>query len=996
MAFTLHEHQNIALPRLLRMEQQGKGGFLADECGLGKCLDPNTKVLIWKGGFKLAKNIITGDLLVGDDSRPRKVLSICSGTEMMYEVQQTKGENYTVNEPHILSLKVSQHKNWSWYEKKQQYILGWFDRGEQRFIRACFGPSFGSKEDAFKKMSEYRNKIPADDIVDITVGDYLKMDKSTQKLLKGFKVGVDYSEQKIDIDPYILGAWLGDGGSRGHYFYNIDDECLSYFKSTMNSIGCDTIQIDDVSHRILGCERGDNQFLRLLDKYNLRQNKHIPVEFLHNSRDVRLAVLAGLIDTDCYLTHDKCYEIIQKNEQLSLDIAYIARSLGFFVSYKQVQKSCMYKGIKRVGTYYKCVLSGDGLNTIPVLIPRKKVNARKINKDAMMTNITLKQIGVGDYCGFTIDGNRRFLLNDFTVTHNTITMATHLMQNKIAGRRDLIVCPMSLLKQWKKEIKRVYKNDGRHRPKILIFHGPKRVRKFTKKNWDYIITTYSIIGSEQLNRFRWGRVVLDESHTIRNGLLSKKPKAAAAAYVIGKHSIYNWCLSATPFCNRMKDIAAQCKFVGTQPYNDPNWWKKQGKDPDNVHAWRDRFVLRRTKENILAPPLYHDIEAKPTRREVLLIEKIRGEAQEKFERWKRAKGLTKIKLQGQILSLIQRLRMVSDSYYCGEDDIDADTVMDENAKVNMMLETLDRKLWKDPTKSVVIFSQFTSYLDVLEKVIDESMTGVEVMKFNGKMSSDEREEVVENFTTAQNPRVLLVSLMAGGVGLNLMPCSTVFLSEPYYNPFLEKQAEERVHRLGQENQVNVYRFSMDNSVETWINGLKKKKMFLASGLDLLAHHDVAPAGFSMKDLADLFKNLVGFQKNEDDKAARRSSRRRRIMNAHERPLMQLVNEAEEVDEDAGDESPESDISNVAVLAGPSVSMSHAPADPVYVPPIPPVPPPFEECTFGIDCSICLDDCGSRRAYNLGCGHLFHVDCLDAWKNIDNSCPMCKRTINIIM
>jgi superfamily II DNA or RNA helicase len=946
MALTLHDHQNIALPILKRMEEEGRGGILGDECGLGKCLDPNTKVLMWKGGYKLAKSIVTGDLLVGDDSSPRKVLSTCTGTEMMYEIKQTKGENYKVNEPHILSLKVSHHKSWSWFEKKEQHILSWFDRKEQKFKKTCFGRSYGTKEEAYKKMQEYRSSIPDDDIVDLTVKDYLKLNKSTQKQLKGFKVSVDYHEEKIDIDPYILGAWLGDGSSNGIAFHNIDSECLEYFQESINEIGCDTIQINDVSHRISGCIRGNNKFLQLLDKYDLRNNKHIPDEYLYNSRKIRLSVLAGLIDTDGYLTHDKCcYEIIQKNKQLSSDIAYLARSLGFFVSYKEVQKSSMYKNEKKTGTYYKCGLSGYGLNEIPVLVPLKKAIDRNINKNAMITNITIEQIGIGKYCGFTIDGNRRFLLHDFTVTHNTITMATHLMNNKIPNRRDLIVCPMSLLKQWKRELKRVYKSDGRHKPNTLIYHGTGRIKKIESKRWDFVITTYSILGTGELNRRRWGRVVLDESHTIRNGLRSKKPKAAVGAYAVGKNSKFNWCMSATPFCNRMKDIAAQCKFIGTAPYNDPTWWKKHDIDHESVQEWRNKFVLRRTKENILLPPEYHDISVDPTRHEVLLIEKLRAEAQEKFERWKIANGLTKIKLQGQLLALIQRLRVVSNSYYCGEKNIDPDIVVHNNAKVKAMIETLDRKLWDDPSKSVVVFSQFTSYLNVLEEVIDDHMVGVKVLKFTGSMSSDEREIVVDEFTTSTKPRVLLVSLMAGGVGLNLMPCATVFLSEPYYNPFIEKQAEERVHRLGQNNQVNVYRFSMNNSVETWINELKKMKLCLANGFNLLAPHENAPVNFSIKDLSKLFTDLVGFQKTDEEKVKQQRTRRSRIMANQDNQLMNLID---------------------------------------------PYPPEIVE--LGIDCSICLDDCGTKQSYNLVCGHIFHVECLDEWKNMNNSCPMCKRNI----
>ena len=525
----------------------------------------------------------------------------------------------------------------------------------------------------------------------------------------------------------------------------------------------------------------------------------------------------------------------------------------------------------------------------------------------------------------------------------SITMATYLMNNKIPNIQDLIVCPLSLMIHWKKEIKRVYKGNKKNRPKIIIFHGPKRVDKLKKKNWDFIITTYSILSSGNLNKIKLGRIVLDESHSIRNGLSIKKHKASKAAFKVSKNAKYRWCLSATPFCNNMKDIASQCKFIGTKPYNDPSWWEYEGKDPEEVKIWRNKFVLRRTKENILTAPIYHNIYIDPTRSEVSLIEKIRVNAQNKFDSWKIEKGLKKIKLQGQILSLIQTLRVVSNSYYSGEGNINVDKVVSENAKVNVMMETLDRKIWDDPSHSVVIFSQFTSYLNVLEKVIQENMIGVDVMKFTGSMSSEQRDDVVNTFTTSHHPRVLLVSLMAGGVGLNLIPCATVFLSEPYYNPFLEKQAEERVHRLGQSNQVNVYKFYMNNSVETWINRVKQKKLFIAFGLDLLGSSEQVPVDFSFKDLSDLFKDLVGFQKNDEDKERHKSNRRSKIL--EEEVQTQLDND---------------DIN-----------------------------------FFGVDCSICLDDIGTKPACNLGCGHLFHSDCINEWKNINDSCPMCKSLIRIL-
>jgi transcription termination factor 2 len=546
------------------------------------------------------------------------------------------------------------------------------------------------------------------------------------------------------------------------------------------------------------------------------------------------------------------------------------------------------------------------------------------------------------------------ILADHCGLGKTITMATHLMQNKITTLSDLIVCPMSLLEQWKREIKRVNKGVNK-KPKILLFHGPTRVKKLTSKKWDYIITTYSIIGSGQLNRSKWGRVVLDESHVIRNGLSSNRPKSAKAAYIIGTHSKYNWCMSATPFCNRMKDIAAQCKFVGTSPYNDPRWWKKEGKDMDNVREWKDKYVLRRTKDNILPPPIYNNTDIEPTKSEVYLVDKYRQDAKKKFESWKKAKGVNKIKIQGEIMKLIQKLRIISNSYYCGESNIDTEQIMKENSKVNIMVEMLDEKLWEDPTKSVVIFSQFTSFLSILEQVIKVNMVGVEVMKFNGSMTKQERDNIVLEFTMSHHPRVLLVSLLAGGVGLNLTPCSTVFLSEPYYNPFLEKQAEERVHRIGQENQVNIYRFSINNSVETWINGLKQKKLFEATGLDLLSNHDETPSAFSMNDLEALFKDHVSFHKDIDKDIDKDKSKKKSKDKSKKKSKDKSKKKSNEIN--LCEES--------------------------------------SECVIGIECSICLDDCGSRKSYNLACGHLFHVDCLDKWKNINKTCPLCKRTIKIL-
>lgn len=864
--FTPQKHQLDAQQMMKKIEKSGKGGILADQMGLGKCLHPDTKVLMWSGGYKLAKNIVEGDLLVGDDSKPRTVLSTCSGNEMMYEIQQNKGENYTVNESHILSLKISDHKSWWWCENKKQYIVNWFDRKKMKYRSKCYGPKYGTKDDAYNAMKHFRESIDDNDVLDIQVNEYLKLNKSSRAVLKGFKVGVDFPDQQIFLDPYLLGAWLGDGNSTGSGFTNVDEEVLQFVEATLDQMGCDMIpnREDSITYRITGTEKYDNPFRAALNFYELINNKHIPLSFLHNSRKVRLWVLAGLIDTDGYKTTDGCcYEIVQKNKRLSEDIAYLARSLGFFVSYKQVKKSCMYKGEKKEGTYHRCVISGDGLDEVPVLLERNKCSERKQKKNVMVTNITVKSVGEGKYCGFTIDGNRRFLLHDFTVTHNTITMTMFMLQNRIPKKRDLVVCPFSILNVWSHWIDIISKNLNIS-CKVLIYHGPKRNVEDIS-GYDIIITTYSTIGTGELNRRLWGRVVLDESHNIKNGLQSKAPKSAKAAFVIGKRSVNNWCISGTPFNNRMKDIASQAIFLDIKPYNDPKWW--QDAEPKDITYWRNTYVIRRTKENLMEPPTYHDIYNNPKSKENELFTILRNEASDDFKKWKKAKqcgdNLQRIELQGKILGLIQKLRLYSNSYHI-DYTADSEEILENNAKVESIINDIDTLVDKDPYGGVVVFSQFTSFLSILENVIEDILPGIDVYKFNGSMSIEDRDITIKNFNESREPRVILISLMAGSVGLSLHHGSaTVMLCEPYYNPFIEQQAEERVHRIGQEYSVNVYRYYMNNSIENWITGLKKKKLTLAGDMNFIATEDI-PTDFNFDDIELLFREHVGFLGEKED------------------------------------------------------------------------------------------------------------------------------------
>jgi replicative DNA helicase len=361
----------------------GKGDLviIAARPAMGKCLGKGTKVLMYDGSLKKVENVKIGDKLMGDDSTPRNVLSLARGQEEMYWIRQNKGIDYRVNKSHILSLKRSRNEG----------------------------------------------KHKHGDLLNIEVSEYIKKSAKFKSNYKGYKVAVEFSEIPVDIEPYFLGLWLGDGKKSDVCIATEDDEIVEYLqdyayrldkklhcyemmgKCTM--YGITNIQkegaLKDLSHSL----QGKLRTLGVID------NKHIPLKYLRNSTEQRLALLAGLIDSDGY--YDDRYnvmEIVQKNKELAYDFKFLADSLGFRVSL--TKKKSMIKSIGCECDVYRVRIVGH-LDIIPTKILRKQARKLISNREHRHTDIKVEYDKVDDYYGFELDGNHLFLLEDMTVTHNT-------------------------------------------------------------------------------------------------------------------------------------------------------------------------------------------------------------------------------------------------------------------------------------------------------------------------------------------------------------------------------------------------------------------------------------------------------------------------------------------------------------------------------------------------------------------------------------------------
>ena len=411
------------------------------------CFAKDTPIILWDGSIKKSQEINLGDILIGDNGEKRIVENLFTGEDELFEIIQGNGEKYIVNSKHTLALKFIGENKPIWHESLNSWKIYWFDINEKKRKTKAFKISdIEDKASTKIKAEEHIQSLKLDSIILLTVDDYNSLDKWSKKDLYGYKAstGINYCHQDIEIDPYILGLWLGDGTHTHPVIASNDIEIQDYVMNWCSNNDAEVVKEGKYKLRIrrkgyaCGRETVDgvvynekqiiedktNPFTNQLKKYNLVGNKHIPSEFMMNSRENRLKLLAGIIDTDGHVPKDqegKRVVIIQVNEQLSKQIILLAQSLGFLVNYAIRQRKnikifdCEAKDYK---DQYVINISGENLWEIPTILPRKKCASSNPNKDYFKTNIEVRHVGKGTYFGWSVNENSRFILPDFTVVKN--------------------------------------------------------------------------------------------------------------------------------------------------------------------------------------------------------------------------------------------------------------------------------------------------------------------------------------------------------------------------------------------------------------------------------------------------------------------------------------------------------------------------------------------------------------------------------------------------
>lgn len=395
-------------------------------------------------------------------------------------------------------------------------------------------------------------------------------------------------------------------------------------------------------------------------------------------------------------------------------------------------------------------------------------------------------------------------------------------QVTLAKTTSLIIMPTSLIYNWLSEAKKFTP-----KLKILAHTGTNRKKDIANfANFDVVITTYGVtrVDIEELQSFYFNYIILDESQNIKN------PSSKSFKAVRRLKSKHRLILSGTPVENSVSDLWSQLTFLnpgllGTQAFFYDEYVQAIEKKKDEEKARKLQsiikpFVLRRTKEQVAAEL--------PPKTEQIIYCNMSDDQSAYYEKTKSAyrndllqsmDDGTFAKKQVQLLQGLTALRQLANHPLMIDEKYEADSGKFEN-----VIHTLDNVL-KGGHK-VLVFSQFVKHLDIFKKYFNEEQ--IPFAYLDG--ATRNRGEIVSEFQHNKDLKVFLISIKAGGVGLNLTQADYVFILDPWWNPAVEQQAVDRTHRIGQDKKVFIYKFIAKDTVEEKILALQNRKKSLANAL----------------------------------------------------------------------------------------------------------------------------------------------------------------------
>lgn len=784
------DHQKFAIEKLLANDKF----ILADDMGLGKAIDNNTLIYTDLGVKKMGE-IVIGDKVIGSDGKPHNVIGVFpQGKKETYRVTFNDGYSILTDNEHLWSVSSPNNsKNRQNDRRKKTLVLS----TEQMYN----GGKITILGDGYNKDKKY------------TIETYYKSLNGNNKWQIPIVKPIEFNNNELPIDPYLLGLCLGDGhfNKQNNCIFGVHVNDYDELFEGFNLIEKKTNK-PNMKYGILHLN-GKLESLGLNDTRS--HNKFIPDIYKYTTIENRLAILQGLMDTDghCMITKNGSFngtEYSTISEKLCDDVCEIIQTLGG-IARKKSRRSFYKKDGKKIecNTSYRVNIKlPSGMN--PFRLKRKAdryVDPKKYPTGRYITNI--EKYGESECTCISVDSpDKLYVTEHCIVTHNTTSATIASLES--GAKKILIVCPASLKINWKREIENY--TDRR----ILIVEGRKwgSTFDFYIINYDIIKNYHTTDKSEDSDDYKllvnekFDLAIVDEAHYISNTTANRTRLLNDVLDTIPKV----WLLTGTPMTSRPINYFNLLKIVDS-PLT-LNWssyvkryckgfqfkvgarkvWNTSG--ASNLDELRERtknVVLRRLKTDILDLP-----EKIITPIFIELNSKMYDEELEDFVRISNDK-----KDDETITITLNRLMKVRQliSY----------------EKIPYTCELIDKCI--EQGKKVIVLTNFTMTLDMLhEKYKKNSVV------LDGRMNKDRKQDSVDRFQNDDKIKVFIGNIKAAGVGITLTAGEVVIMNDLSFVPADHSQGEDRAYRYGQKNSVLVYYPVFENTIEKTIyNILQKKK-----------------------------------------------------------------------------------------------------------------------------------------------------------------------------
>lgn len=784
---TLRPYQEVGVQWLSLVTQLGLGACLADDMGLGKAQPLDAKILT-PSGWKTMGEMTIGSQVINSQGKASRVVGVYpQGEKEIFRVTFSDGSSAECCDEHLwlVNTPVRRHR------EQPGRVL---------------------------PLAQIRQKLRD------------KNQNSQHFIPMVAPVELD-SPGERPLDPYLLGALLGDGGiSQRAIFSTADAEMLALLRPLLPAehsfrhLGRCDYRINGVGRR-----NSSNQVinaLRALGLYGKRsEQKLIPEVYKLAPVGVRRALLQGLLDTDGHVRPiDNNIEYSSSSRQLAEDVQFLVQSLGGVARIREKKTS-------RLSSYRMSIILPA--EEKPFRLSRKaSLYHPRTKYPPARAIVSVEPVGRKLAQCIAVDApDHLYVTDNFIVTHNTVQLIALILQRKKAKRPpSLIVCPASLLANWKAEIERFAPNirgafvhPAAH-PSSRLLDKPTNEQL---KSLDVFFTSYGMLSrTPWLTELKWDVVALDEAQAIRNPTTKQ---SQAAKNLQGNARL---ALTGTPIENRLGDLWSLFDFL--QPgllgsrERFGRFTKALSERNDDQYAPLRTLVrpylLRRVKTD---RAIIADLPDKSELKAYCFLTKLQAALYQKtVEDLKRElEGSEGIKRRGVILSSLMRLKQICNhpSQCTGDGNYDSKD-SGKFARLSEICETIASR-----NEKVLVFTQFREITAPLAEFLEE-IFGAPGLVLHGGTPVKERMALVDRFQQDPKAPYFVLSLKAGGTGLNLTAASHVIHFDRWWNPAVEEQATDRAYRIGQHQNVLVHKFLCRGTVEEKIDALLTSKQSLSKEL----------------------------------------------------------------------------------------------------------------------------------------------------------------------